>query len=439
MIRNGLTLSLIGLLFSCAPADEHERTTFHENEVMAREWNNYFVGEWHQAAEVKHGDKVTNRKSVWVCKQAGEDAFATTSTGSSVLDEGEYVSLAAWNDQRGSLLEFGKISTGESWTIDFKPVGTDKLAGKALCHAHGQQGEGTCTITRQDQNHYTAVFDVKLADGKTMRVTNENTRVAEVKGITFGEREPLSNAVNTGDTWEPSISADGLSLFLATSREGSDDFDIYVAKRDKVSDRWSNVRRLGKAINRGSMDGSPDISADGLTLYFNSSNQNGLGGRDLWMSQRATVDGPWQPATNLGKGINTESFEGWPCISNDGLELVFTSSRNMENELFIARRAKKTDPFGEPKGLGIRGAVPELSPDGRYLFYTDWQKWHGQQQAEIYVVKRGDRSAEFGSPMRLPSPVNTEHDDFSANLSADGKTFIYYSKDRLFQVPIAFK
>ena len=261
-----------------------------------------------------------------------------------------------------------------------------------------------------------------------------------VDDIRFGEPTPLSEAVNVENTWEQSVSGDGRSLYLASGREGGQgSFDIYVATRQRPSDQWSNVKNLGSAVNRDSMDGSPDISADGLTLYYNSSRDDGLGERDLWMSARPNVDAPWGNAVNLGEGINTSSFEGWPCISSDGLELFFTSSRTTKNELFVARRAKVGASWGKPEGLGVQGGTPDISPDGRYLFFANSTDWEQEGKFDIFVMKRNSRSEPFGKPVALAKPINTDEDDFSPNVSEDGKTFTFYSKGKIWEVPVTLK
>ena len=54
----------------------------------------------------------------------------------------------------------------------------------------------------------------------------------------------------------------------------------------------------------------------------------GFGANDLWVSQRACVQCPWEPAQNLGPVINTASFnEASPALSRDEHWLFFNSGR----------------------------------------------------------------------------------------------------------------
>jgi hypothetical protein len=54
---------------------------------------------------------------------------------------------------------------------------------------------------------------------------------------------------------------------------------------------WSTPVNLGSVVNSVYTDSDPFISKDGLSLYFHAGgNRGGLGGRDIWVAQRASVD-----------------------------------------------------------------------------------------------------------------------------------------------------
>ena len=60
-------------------------------------------------------------------------------------------------------------------------------------------------------------------------------------------------------------------------------------------------------INSSSDEQHPAISKDGLSLYFASNRPGGCGGSDLWVSQRASTDSPWEAPVNLGCSINSSA------------------------------------------------------------------------------------------------------------------------------------
>jgi hypothetical protein len=138
----------------------------------------------------------------------------------------------------------------------------------------------------------------------------------------WSEPENLGPTVNTINVeCEPSISADGLSLYFSSDRGG---WGIWVTTRKTKADPWQEPVNLGPLVSSGT-DGAPSISSDGRVLFFMSGRPGGYGGSDIWMTRRATEDVPWEEPVNLGPGINTPGDDFVPCISADGRTLYFSS------------------------------------------------------------------------------------------------------------------
>jgi hypothetical protein len=90
---------------------------------------------------------------------------------------------------------------------------------------------------------------------------------------------------------------------------------------------WSDPVNLGPIVNTTSSDNSPALSPDGLSLYFESNRPGGSGARDLWVARRATATAPWGAPVNLGTTINSSVDDRYPAFSADGHRLFFTSPR----------------------------------------------------------------------------------------------------------------
>jgi hypothetical protein len=178
--------------------------------------------------------------------------------------------------------------------------------------------------------------------------------------FTFGTPKnigpPLSS--NRGE-WGPCISADGLEFYVSSNRDGSvGGYDLWVSTRATIDDEWGEPENLGELINSPEEDGNPTLSADGLELYFNSPRSDSLGGQDIYVTTRATRSDPWGPAVNLGPPVNTPGHDSAPSISGDGLELYFNfSDPNLPDDdpaqgFCVTRRETKDAPWGEPVNLG---------------------------------------------------------------------------------------
>ena len=56
---------------------------------------------------------------------------------------------------------------------------------------------------------------------------------------------------------------------------------------------WSPPVNLGPTVNSPSTEIGPAISKNELSLYISSDRPGGVGGADIWVSQRDSRDDPW--------------------------------------------------------------------------------------------------------------------------------------------------
>jgi hypothetical protein len=225
-----------------------------------------------------------------------------------------------------------------------------------------------------------------------------------LKDIWVAKREtvnsPWQEPVNLGPVvnssageLEPSISGDGLELYLGCW----DDYILRVCTRPSKNAPWGSPVKIGPpvgsvepAMEIGSNDAwTPEISADDLSLYFASTRVNGHGGADIWVATRATKDDLWGEPMNLGPNVNTGTDDLSPCISTDGLTLIFRSS----GRLWASTRKSAEDSWGPAVDLGINkegnlgyqhGAA--LSPDGSCLYLENYSAWGGYGNGDFWQV-----------------------------------------------------
>jgi outer membrane protein OmpA-like peptidoglycan-associated protein/tetratricopeptide (TPR) repeat protein len=139
--------------------------------------------------------------------------------------------------------------------------------------------------------------------------------------------ESLGSNINTIDGWEgqPSVSADGNTLYFTSVRKNSRDNDIYISER-KPDGTWGLARPFDE-INTDGKDKSPFIHQDNETFYFVSSStdtRKGAGGTDIFYCKKE--NGKWGKPVNIGEPINTPEDELGIFVSTDG-ELAYFSSR----------------------------------------------------------------------------------------------------------------
>jgi len=282
--------------------------------------------------------------------------------------------------------------------------------------------------------------------------------------FTFGTPTNLGPTVNSSSSDQgPSISADGLELYFASRRSGGQgSTDLWVATRPTASDPWGEPVNLGPTVNSSAPEWAPSISADGLSLYFNSPRPGGYGGSwgDIWVTERQTTrqmtELVWGSPVNLGSAVNSSYQDITPGISADGLSLFFTSNRpggSGSQDIWVSRRKTKEDPWGTSVNLGpiVNSSANEhdssISADGRTLFFGGYHtgpfRPGGYGAADIWVTTRATVSDPWSTPVNLGPTVNSSAFDGHPAISADGST-IFFMSDRpgglgghdIWQVPI---
>lgn len=101
---------------------------------------------------------------------------------------------------------------------------------------------------------------------------------------------------------------------------------------------------LGPTVNTSAKDYGPDMSADSLSLFFSSDRPGGAGSADIWVTTRETKDGDWGTPVNLGSTLNSPVVECDPDISADGSTLFFQSTRPDVSGLVLPKGAASSAP-----------------------------------------------------------------------------------------------
>ncbi|UKN02658.1 OmpA family protein [Paracrocinitomix mangrovi] len=186
--------------------------------------------------------------------------------------------------------------------------------------------------------------------------------------------ENLGPAVNTKDGWEaqPTLSADGNTLYFATWREGSELTDIYYSTRDKDG-KWTQAKPVPGPINSPGHDKAPFIHQDSETMYFVSDcneDRLGGGGSDIFYT-RKDENGNWTTPLNVGYPINTQHNEVGLIVSTDGKLGYFASGaidgsiEIYQFELYDDIRPKDVlfvkGELKDDKGEPVKDAIVEVS------------------------------------------------------------------------------
>jgi len=198
----------------------------------------------------------------------------------------------------------------------------------------------------------------------------------------WGIPQKLGEPINT-NFWDgvPSLSADGLSLYFSSDRPGGYGGlnDIWLATRKTLRDSWGTPVNLGESVNSAGWDWTTCLSADGLSLYFGSDRQGGQGELDIWITRRTDASEPWAKPENLGETINSPYRDITPLLWANDLILFFTSERPGgygKRDIWVTTRKTKDAKWGTPMNLGppINSSnwdqLPIISPNSSFLYFS---------------------------------------------------------------------
>lgn len=98
-------------------------------------------------------------------------------------------------------------------------------------------------------------------------------------------------------------------------------------------------------LNTAAEDARPNVSRNGLKMFFDSNRTGTLGGFDIWTSTRNSLSDPWSPPVNLGPAVNTPANETRASLSWHGRTLLFGRERGPEGQtdIYITTRDKHAD------------------------------------------------------------------------------------------------
>jgi outer membrane protein OmpA-like peptidoglycan-associated protein/tetratricopeptide (TPR) repeat protein len=216
--------------------------------------------------------------------------------------------------------------------------------------------------------------------------------------------------------------------------------DFYACK--KMDGKWSKAVNIGPPINTMGNEGAQCISADGQTLIFTACSEydgypggrNGFGSCDLFIAKKL-ANGKWSNPENLGKNINSESWESQPSLSSDGQTLYFVSNRaGGKGSADIWKSTKnEAGKWNSPTNLGDSINTPGfeespfIHPDNKTLYFVSDQ-WPGMGSRDIFL-SRIKKDGSLSTPMNLGYPINSGENERDLIVSANART-AYFSSER---------
>jgi WD40-like Beta Propeller Repeat len=193
---------------------------------------------------------------------------------------------------------------------------------------------------------------------------------------------------------------------------------------------WTTPTLIAGVSNASGND-DPSLTNDLLELYFGSTRDGGLGGEDIWVAKRASVDLPFgtpEPVTEL----NSQYAETTMKVTGLGKSIYFASTRGGTGmDIYVSTRAERDQAWSTPAKVNeLSTAVPDWAPfaqsDQLRIVICSGST---EAQEALFASTRTSTSEPWGALMRideLDEPAESECDPNEPRSGA-----LYYSTDHL--------
>lgn len=206
-------------------------------------------------------------------------------------------------------------------------------------------------------------------------------------------------------------------LLLALSQQGFSQQNNVVPFQPELFSQFPNVRDI-------------TMSADGAEMYFSAQS---LLGETSTIIQVRKENGKWGEPTIASFSGKWKDLE--PFLAPDGLRLYFVSERPLEAEsaqakdydIWYAERKSKSAEWGTPKNIGSpintekNEFYPAITASGNLYFCTDGPESKGKDDLFVSEFKDGT----YTKPVSLSTAVNSEGYEFNAYISPDESIMLY--------------
>ena len=222
---------------------------------------------------------------------------------------------------------------------------------------------------------------------------------------------PVSALSSSSQEDDPTLTEDQLEIWFSSTRPGGSGLrDLWTATRTSLSEPWPGPWPVME-LNTNADDDTPEVSGDGLTLYFSRRDAAGLS--TVYQATRMARGAAWGDLVVIDS-LDSDGEDHAPVVVAGGQRAYLCSDRWGSQDVFAA----DADPlrlsvWQAPQPVTtVNSADDDCSPwvnelDTRMAFDSNRTSGSG---GDIYYSRRDDPSAAWDSAVLLYASTQIEGD-----------------------------
>jgi len=227
---------------------------------------------------------------------------------------------------------------------------------------------------------------------------------------------------------DPTFTEDLLEIYFTSDRGGN--LDIWRSQRALPTEPWEAPTRVAE-LSSPEIDQTPSISLDGLTIWIASNRTGSKKASNLWVSTRASRTSAWPTPTEVTE-LSSDGEDIAPATDEDDLLMAFASDRGgtTSQDIYFSARPDRSSPWSPPV------QVPRINSTahdwdaflGDHALQIFFNSDRGGMAGDLYFATRSSSTAMFGPVVPL-TELNSPANDTDPTLSRDLR-FIMFGSNR---------
>ena len=331
--------------------------------------------------------------------------------------------------------------------LKYDPKNTDALLARAECLKSLEEDENAVeAYTTYLQEVPGDSFAIKRRMGLEMKLTWDPDS-SRYKVENFKE----ANTKQQND-WAPMVAArrDKL-LYFASDREGG-----LTKKRDAVNlNNYSDIWFMEKTTKRGKEKWTkPELLTDAATKFNDGAVTFNGRFSEMYMTQCNGLDGKGENCMiysmkRVGKSwiiqdpvdfckSDSGHFYGHPALSDDGMQMFFSSDREGGYggfDIWVSNYTKRGKTWSDPINLGPainttgNEYYPYINVHDKMLYFSS-DGWPGAGGLDIFKIKPTEDITIWEKRTNLQTPMNSGGDDLGITFNTEDANSGYFSSNR---------